>query len=109
MAAELAMARLKLFGDVEGARQHMARIDESDQYQVVETRFSIALFGREMTKAAAYAQDDAFLEKSSPGTGLAQSAIVLHIADLIANVWTAFPASPYRARRGELRLTVVSG
>jgi len=79
MLAERATTRLALFGDVEGAKQLMAVINESDQYHVVEARYYIALFGRELGKAAALALDDAFNEELSPGSGLAQSAIILHI------------------------------
>lgn len=79
MRAERAMARLSLFGDIEGARQIMEGTEESDQFQVVEARFFVALLSRELSKAAELAQHDAFYEELSPGSGLALGAIVLHI------------------------------
>ena len=79
MSAERAIARLKLFGDIDRARQIMASVDESDQYVVLESRYTVALWSRDMNKAAELAQHDAFLEELAPGSGLAQGAVVLYI------------------------------
>jgi len=81
MLAERAMARLSLFGDIKGAQDLMAGVGESDSFYVAEARYTIALYGREFSKAAVLAQDDAYMEELSLGAGLALSAIVLHLGD----------------------------
>jgi TolB-like protein len=79
MVAERAQARLKLYGDVAGAREILARLPDADHYYFWMARHTAELWSRDFEAAVEVALQDAYLETLVRGWGRLEAARALRM------------------------------
>ncbi|MEJ2513591.1 MAG: tetratricopeptide repeat protein [Gammaproteobacteria bacterium] len=79
MVAERAQARLKLHGDVDGAREILAGLPEVDHFYLWMARHITELWSRDFEATAAVALEDRYLETIVRGWGRLEAARVLRL------------------------------
>jgi TolB-like protein len=79
MVAERAQARLKLYGDVAGAREILARLPDADHYYFWMVKQATELWSRDFEATAEVVLQDTYLETLVRGWGRLEAARVLRL------------------------------
>ena len=79
MAGEQVMIRLKLFGDLDGARRILLAGGDGDHYYFHEASYYLAQWSRDFQSASEIAQRPMFMEGVSKGFGVAEAAMNLEL------------------------------
>ena len=102
MVAERATMRLKLHGDVDGARVILARLPDADHYYFWMARHLLELWSRDFAAAAQVLQEENYFETIVPGGGRLEAARALRLGGLEAE------AAPLLREAGPVLARVVS-
>ena len=79
MVAERAQARLKLYGDVAGAREILARLPDADHYYFWMARHTTELWSRDFEAVAEVVLHESYLETLVRGWGRLEAARALRL------------------------------